>query len=399
MTELVIKTPRWALPFLAPRRYKGIKGGRSSGKSHFFAELLVEECIIDDSLPVVCLREVQKSIKFSVKRLIESKIQAFGAGSLFDVLETEIRRKNGTGIIIFQGLQDHTAESIKSLEGFRRAWVEEAQAISARSLQLLIPTIMRTAGAEMWASWNPNQPTDPVETLFSGLPEENKIVRHVNYADNPFLGKEALEEISDWRRRDPDTFDHVWLGGYNRRSEQIIFSGRFEVDDFTPNPEWSGPYFGADWGFSQDPTTLIKCYVGGGNLYIAEELYRVGLEITDTPAAFRSMADADRYVIRADCSRPETISHVKRAGLKIEAADKWPGSVADGIAFMRGFNKIIIHSRCKHTADEFGLYSYRTDRLTGDVLPDIIDANNHAIDAIRYALAPLIKPKPQAQVW
>ena len=258
---------------------------------------------------------------------------------------------------------------------------------------MLIPTIIRTEGAEIWASWNPNKPTDPVEVLFNSLPDKNKILTHVNYTDNPFLNADALDEINNWKNRSPETFGHVWLGEYNSRSEAIIFSGKYEVDFFEPQKNWDGPYYGADWGFSQDPTTLVKLWVFDNRLWIEKEIYKVGLEITDTPTAFRTILDSDRREIIADNARPETISHAKRNGLNVIPCDKWKGSVEDGIAFMRNFEKIIIHPDCHHAFDEFRLYSYKTDRLTDAVLPDIIDADNHIIDACRYALGKMIKRK------
>ena len=146
--ELEIPTARWALPLLGPMRYKGASGGRSSGKSHFFAEFAVEEMATDPDLRVVCIREVQRALKFSAKSLVEAKVRTLGVSHLFDVLTTEIRRRGGDGVMIFEGMQDHTRESLKSLEGFGRAWVEEAHTISERSLNLLLPTIStNTSGA------------------------------------------------------------------------------------------------------------------------------------------------------------------------------------------------------------------------------------------------------------
>jgi len=121
--DLQIKTPRWSIPLLTPKRYKGAKGGRGSGKSHFFGEALIEALILDPNTSAVCIREVQKSLKFSAKRLIEQKIEDLNVGDNFKILDTEIRSLKGSGVIIFQGMQDHTAESIKSLEGFKIAWV------------------------------------------------------------------------------------------------------------------------------------------------------------------------------------------------------------------------------------------------------------------------------------
>ena len=174
---LTIETPRWALPLLEPARYKAAKGGRGSGKSHFFAELAVEDMLQDPDLPFVCIREVQKSLQFSAKRLIESKISKMGVSSSFRITKTFIERVGGEGVFLFQGMQDHTADTIKSLEGFKRAWVEEAQSLSAKSLKLLRPTI-RENGSQLWFSWNPDQPEDAVDNFFCGKhgPPENAIV-------------------------------------------------------------------------------------------------------------------------------------------------------------------------------------------------------------------------------
>jgi len=387
ITEL--QTPAWAVPLLGYARYKGAKGGRGSGKSHFFAESIVEECIADPDASVVCIREIQKSLKFSAKKLIEDKIRTMGCADMFDATQTEIRRKGGHGIIIFQGMQDHTADSIKSLEGFNIAWVEEAQNLSARSMKLLRPTI-RDDGSQLWFSWNPDQPDDPVEQFFRNPPDGTKLV-HVNWNDNPFLPKTLYDEMVFDRQNDPDGFAHVWEGAFNERSHAQIFAGKWTVDEFEVNDSYGDPLFGADWGFSQDPTTLVRMYIKDNCLYIDYEFYRIGVEIDDVPNGFRTIPLAERHTIRADSARPETISYLKRQGLNVIAAEKWKGSVEDGIAFMRSFRKIIVHPRCGKTQQEFRLYSYKVDKRTGDVLPDIVDKENHIMDSIRYGLQPLIK--------
>ena len=151
--QLQIDTPRAFLPLLQPSRYKGAHGGRGSGKSYFFAELLVERCLMQKT-HAVCIREIQKSLNQSVKKLIEEKIEVLGVAKYFEVQESLIKGKNGS-LIIFQGMQNHTADTIKSLQGYDIAWVEEAQSLSARSLELLRPTI-RKEGSEIWFSWNPD---------------------------------------------------------------------------------------------------------------------------------------------------------------------------------------------------------------------------------------------------
>ncbi len=210
--RLAIPTPEWAEPLLAPARYKGISGGRAKGASHFFAEAAVEEMVCDPDLRFVCIREVQRSLRYSAKSLVEAKIRRLGVSHLFDIQRPEIRRRNGQGVMIFEGMQDHTADSIKSLEGFGRAWVEEAQNISQRSLDLLLPTI-RTEGSEIWFSWNTYQPTDAVDKFFAGLKDEAVHVRP-NYRDNPFCPAVMHAEAERLRLADPDSYEHIWKGGY-----------------------------------------------------------------------------------------------------------------------------------------------------------------------------------------
>ena len=160
-----VETAPWVLQFLEPARYKGAYGGRGSGKSHAFADMMVDYALMIDGFRGVCIRETKTSIKDSVKRLLEDKIAARGSNvsAMFDIQERQIRTPGG-GVIVFRGMQSYNADSIKSLEGFDVAWVEEAQAISQRSMQMLTPTI-RKPGSELWFTWNPDQPDDPVEML------------------------------------------------------------------------------------------------------------------------------------------------------------------------------------------------------------------------------------------
>lgn len=381
MTRITIETPRVFKPLLNPSRYKGAHGGRGSGKSHFFAELLIERCLIAKT-SAVCVREIQKSLAQSVKKLLENKIEQMGVGALFEVQEAQIKTPGG-GLIIFQGLQNHTADSIKSLEGYDIAWVEEAQSLSQRSLDLLRPTL-RKPGSELWFSWNPNQETDPVDALLRGeSPPPDAIVVQANYRDNPWLPDVLKEEIAYDQKRDPDKFAHVWLGGYARNSESRVFRN-WTIGEFDVPPD-AVIRQGADWGFAVDPTVLVQAYIIGRTLYVAHEAYRVGCEIVDTPALFMTVPDSEKWPITADSSRPETISHMQRNGFpKIMPAIKGAKSLEEGIEFLKSFD-IVVHPRCKHVIDELTLYSYKTDPLTGQVMPVLEDKDNHTIDALRYA--------------
>lgn len=210
--KLKIPTSPIFEPLLAPARYKGAYGGRGSGKSHFFAEALIEDHLRIPGLRSLCVREIQRSLRDSAKRLLEDKIAALGVGHLFTVLEREIRAPGG-GVILFHGLRDHTAESIKSLEGCGRAWVEEAHTLSAHSWELLKPTI-RADDGEIWASWNPTRRTDPVDVFFRKQIHDDAICVRSSWRDNIFIGKTLLGERLDCLRHNPDGYAHIWEGDY-----------------------------------------------------------------------------------------------------------------------------------------------------------------------------------------
>lgn len=211
--ELRIPVAEAFAPFSQPSRYKGAFGGRGSGKSHHFAGALIAYCIANPGTRAVCIREVQKSLKESAYRLICDKIEEYGVTGEFDVKATEIGTPGG-GVIPFQGMQDHTAESIKSLEGFNLAWVEEAQTLSARSLTLLRPTI-RAPKSEIWFSWNPRRKNDPVDQMFrQGTQPTDAIVVNANWNNNPWFPAVLEQERLDCLANQPDHYEHIWEGEY-----------------------------------------------------------------------------------------------------------------------------------------------------------------------------------------
>lgn len=211
-------------PLLAPARYKAAWGGRGSGKSHFFAEALVEDALRFPGLRAVCIREYQRTLRDSSKRLIEDKLRKFGLGERqgFRVMADQIITPGG-GAITFAGMQDHNAESIKSLEGVHRAWVEEAQTLSARSLALLRPTI-RADGSELWFSWNPRRKTDPVDQLMRVTPPTGAVVLRANWSDNPFFPAVLDQERLDCLRDQPEQYGHIWQGEYATITEGAYYA-------------------------------------------------------------------------------------------------------------------------------------------------------------------------------
>jgi phage terminase large subunit len=209
-------------PLLGPARYKGVYGGRGSGKSHFFGELLVETSQAERGTLAVCIREAQRTLAQSSKRLIEGKIASLGLGQGFKLFNDKIETP-GDGLIIFRGMQDHTAESMKSLEGFRIAWIDEAQTLSARSLALLRPTI-RAANSEVWASWNPRRKSDAIDDFLRTRKPEGAIVVSANWRDNPWFPSVLEEERQLDLALYPDRYQHIWEGDYVRAFEGAYFA-------------------------------------------------------------------------------------------------------------------------------------------------------------------------------
>jgi phage terminase large subunit len=224
LSVLQIPTAKVFEPLLHPARYKGACGGRGSGKSHFFGDLLVEECQAEKGTLAVCIREVQKTLAQSSKRLIESKIAQLGVGSNFRIFQDKIETP-GDGLIIFQGMKDHSAESIKSLEGFRVAWIDEAQTLSARSLSLLRPTI-RADRSEIWASWNPTRKSDAIDDFFrgpNGIPKGAVLVK-ANWRDNPWWNEILEAERKLELERYPERYDHTYEGDYAKAFEGAYYA-------------------------------------------------------------------------------------------------------------------------------------------------------------------------------
>ncbi|WP_063569334.1 PBSX family phage terminase large subunit [Achromobacter ruhlandii] len=388
--------PKFA-PFFKPKRYKVAHGGRGSGKSWSVARALV---LMAASKPirVLCTREVQNTIRDSVHKLLKDQIESLGLDAWFTVTEKSIRSSVGAEFI-FKGLK-FDVQGIKSTEGIDICWVEEAQTVSATSWEVLVPTI-RGEGSEIWVTFNPDNEDDPTYQRFVANPPENAIVVQMNYMDNPYLPDVLREEMEYLKRIDYEAYLHVWEGMPRTISDAIIFSGRYRVEAFPDDLYKTAGrlFYGADFGFAQDPSTLIRSFIKDKKLYIEYEAWGVGVEIDELAQLYDSLPDSRNWPIKADSARPETISYMRRQGFSIAAADKWPGSVEDGIAHLKGFEEIIIHPRCRKTIEEARLYSYKVDRQTNEVLPIIVDKHNHCWDAIRYSLDGYIQSRGGLGVW
>lgn len=372
-----------------PARYKVAHGGRGSSKSWSVARALLIKAQ-QKKLRILCTREFQSSITDSVHKLLSDQVTNLGLDSFYTIQQRSIFGLNGSEFI-FEGIR-HNVNKIKSTEGIDICWVEEAEKVSENSWQVLIPTV-RKEESEIWITFNPDLETDPTYKRFVKNKPPDALVQEVNWRDNPFFPK-VLEKEKDYDFTvDADAAMHVWEGHCRENTAAAVLHSKWIIDSFTDREmeDAHGPYFGADFGFAVDPSTLIKCWIKDRKLFIEHEAYGHEVELDHMEEFYLDVPGSKSFTIRADCSRPETIAFMARKGFKIVAADKWPGSVEDGIAHLRHYEKIVIHQRCRHTIQEARLWKYKQDKLTGDILPTLLDGNDHSWDAVRYALAPLIR--------
>lgn len=367
-------------------RYKVAYGGRGSGKSWTVARCLIL-LAMQSKVRILCTRQLQTSIKDSVHKLLSDSIDLLGLTPFFDITRDAIRCQNGSEFI-FKGIQNNINE-IKSIEGINYCWVEEAQSVSNESWTVLIPTI-RTENSEIWVTFNPDREEDATYQRFIVNPPPDALIKLVNYDSNPWFPDVLRNEMEYDKSVDYGKYEHIWLGKTVIDTDLQIYHGKFELKEFE-TPSDAVFYHGADWGFANDPTAAIRCFIQDQCLYIDYETGGVGVEFEDLPTLFEVIPDIRRWEIRCDNARPETISYMARQGFRTVACPKWKGSVEDGIEYIRSFRRIYVHPRCKHTYEEFKFYSYKQDKNTGDVLPIVIDKDNHYMDALRYALNPYIQ--------
>ncbi len=343
-------------------------------------------------LRILCAREVMTAIRESVHSSLREQIRLLQLESVYEVQQHSIKSACGSEFI-FEGINNNP-EGLQSLHGVDICWIEEAANISKRSWEVIPATFIRKGGAEIWVSFNPNLEDDATSKRFLGdvLPPRTRIIE-TNWRDNPWLDEKMLEEKDYLAEVDVDSYMHVWEGKFRTRGAAQVLGGKYIVKAFTPDPQsgWD-VYQGCDWG-TTDPTVLVRVWVFERKLYIEFEAYGKGIDTDKLPEFFdRSIPMARLYSTRCDDARPETISYMQRHGYpKMCATQKWADSVADGVSYLRQFEQIVISPNCPHAIEEARLWAYKVDKKSGDVLPDLKPGNDHCWDAVRYALAPLIR--------
>lgn len=375
-------------------RYKVYWGGRGAAKSWAFAEALVRMAAATP-IQVLCLREYQNSIGQSVHRLLKKTIYRLGLEGWFTVTKSEITSRTGAQFF-FKGLQD--PDSLRSFEDVDICWVTEAATISAYAWEVLLPTL-RNKNCEVWIDFNMKEESDATYQTFVATPRPNSIIHKVNYDLNPWFGDTPLyAEMLHDKQQDYELYEHIWLGFPRKRSNAIVLNGKYRVEDFADDL-WEKAdrlYLGADFGYAEDPSTLIRNFDlvgedGKRRLYIEYEAYGYHIETNSYAEFYDEVPGARDWQIKGDCSLPATISAIRTQGFAIDGAEKWPGSVEDGIKYLRGYDEIIIHPRCVKTADEAYKWRWKTDPKQLDhnrqpvVLPVLKSGNDHCWDAVRYS--------------
>lgn len=357
--------------------------GRSAAKSHSFARAILYLGMIG-RIRVVCGRQYQRSIDDSVKELLDNVITSNGLEGHYKSLRNSIAGANGTKIT-FIGLE-RSLGSIKGLEGVDIFWIEEGQYLTQQALDIILPTLRRNKGAELWVSMNVDSEDDPSYTEFVTHQRPGSIVKKTSYMENPFLDEGTIEEAMWCLKRDPQKYNNIWLGEPNSRSDKVVFKN-WRIGEVKKPPD-DTYFYGLDFGYATDPSALIKCWVDEDNrkLYIVDEAYGYQIEIDDLPAFIRQVPEAaDNYIV-ADSSRPETISYLKRHDIYTTGSLKGPGSIMEGVEFIQNYD-IIVAPHCKNTQYELSHYSFEVDKNTGLIKPKKPeDKDNHLMDALRYAL-------------
>ena len=365
-------------------RYYFLKGGRASAKSWHVADRLISLMVQDQDLNLICLREVQSSIKHSSKKLISDRIEYHKLNAYFEIQDQQINCRRGKGIIIFSGLQNHTVDSIKSLEGFDLVWTEEAQTITSYSLELLTPTI-RKDGAKLFFTYNPKTINDPVYILEQDVPEQNKTVIFANYIDNPFCPTSIIEEAEQMKKLRPKKYQHIYLGGYGV-SDGLIFENVTIRTILESEIKGLLNVQGLDFGYTNDPTSFSTNYVDEKNktIYVYDGFYEKGLSNGEIAKRIIGM-NCHRHTTTADSAEPKSIDSLKAKGVNVRAAKKGKDSINIGIDFLLDY-KIVINAHLKDFINESEYYVWDIDKHTGAPMNKPIDDFNHFWDGFRYSV-------------
>lgn len=399
MSEVTFRLFDWVKPLFDSRWLTAvIYGGRGSGKTVGVVHFLLLQALKKKQL-IVCARITKAAIEKSVYSEIKNQIVDLGLSEYFEIKATEILCKTTGSKFTFEGLY-RGPESIKGSSRVNYFWIDEAEAVSAYVLSIIEPTL-RENGSMLILTFNPKSRFyDVYDRFVAKEPSSREYVHKTNWSQNPFFSERLAwlrqgEYDKAVRSGDMSVYNWIWEGHLLENSSLQVLYGKWVIEDFEECAE-SESYYGLDFGYSVDPTAIVRCYIKDDVLYITHELYEYKLEIDHIGAlAEKQIPGFKRARVTADSARPESISFLKRQGYDVVACEKGKGSVEDGIEFLRTFNRIVIHPRCLNFQKEANLYSWKVDKNTNEIRTPPVpeDAYNHLIDALRYALERVMKAR------
>lgn len=409
MNQAQIELPPKLIPvFTGKARYRGAYGGRGSAKTRSFALMTaiwgykLGRSGVSGS--ILCAREHLANLDDSSMEEVKQAIRSVDwLNAYYEIGEKYIRSVDGRIKYLFTGLR-HNISGVKSKARILVCWIDEAEPVAETAWRALLPTV-REDGSEVWITWNPESEQSATNQRFRVNPPDDAKIIELNWQDNPWFPKELnAERLEDMRKRG-DTYDHVWEGAYLALSEALIFKDHYSSDYFEVQEGWHGPYFGLDFGFSQDPTACTESYVrvnedNTRTLFVRRAAGQKKLDLDDTPQFLaHKFPRIAMHTLRCDSARPESISHLKNHGFpRAIGVKKGKGSVEDGIEHIKSYDQVVIHPDAEDVLREFNIYSYKVDRLSGDILPIPLDCNNHYIDSLRYALEPMMRLKSRPRL-
>ena len=366
-------------------------GGRGGAKSAALTALGILESYIDDGV-ILCCREIQKSINDSIYGSIVGFIDEKKLTDDFKILNNEITNLKTGAKFIFAGLK-HNITNIKSIHKLRVVLVDEAENVSQESWDYLRPT-PRYGNTRIYVVFNPRFESDPTYQEFVKKSDATTLAIKIGWQDNPWFPASLDRQRKRDAKGDAGRYAWIWDGEFLQISEASIYAKKIVSENFEIDKTFGEPLIGIDWGFSNDPTAVVECYIKNNTLYIYNAAEKIGLELDDTANWLtKHVPNIRRYASRADNARPETISKVRRDGVAlIKPCKKWKGCVEDGIAHIQSYDAIVIHPQADSARAELVAYSFKKDRHD-EITATPLDQDNHIADAMRYALEPYIGGK------
>ena len=380
--DIEVKVNQVYLPIMKDKnRFKVLYGGAGSGKSHFVAQWLILKCLKEKNRRFLVVRKVARTLRYTVFMLIREIISEMELSGLFQINKTDmtITCINGNQFL-FLGLDD--VEKLKSIVGVTDIWIEEASELLQTDLEQLNLRLRGNPGIQkqIILTFNPIAVTHWLKKYFFDVKKDDAIILKTTYKDNKFLDDEYIKQLESLKDRDYVYYQVYALGEWGLLGNQIYTN--YIIENIPTNDDnYKAIYYGLDFGFN-DPSAFIKVGIKDQELYILDEFYRSQLTNTDLIREVKPMYNSKDWVI-ADSAEPDRIKEFRRAGFRIRSCTKSKNSVKFGIDWIKR-RKIHIHPSCQNFINEIQTYKYREDK-DGNILDEPVDANNHLMDAMRYA--------------